>query len=173
MSTACAPRGPKSLLNPSKRCLACLLSHLLLTLFSIQYKLNKESGKAKQNATQEISATRSSRASCFSLLPQLVTDSSVSCSPLLAWLDPMEHRDLQASTHTYECCALALQYFLFLSGSMTWPFLRHWAHTNFISMLSNPGIIWLPRTLNNERSIIIENTFLKTAYKITIHFVPA
>lgn len=41
---------------------------------------------------------------------------------------------------THGCLALALQYFLFLSGSMTWPFLQHWAHTNCIFRLAGPNL---------------------------------
>lgn len=47
---------------------ACLLSHFLLTLFSVQYKLNKESGKAKQTATHEISAMRPSNTASLSFV---------------------------------------------------------------------------------------------------------
>lgn len=41
---------------------------------------------------------------------------------------------------THGCLALALQYFLFLSGSLTWPFLQHWAHTNCIFRLAGPNL---------------------------------
>lgn len=33
------------------------------------------------------------------------------------------------------CRALAVQYLRFLSGSLTWPSLQHWPHTNFIFRL--------------------------------------
>lgn len=137
--------------------------HFLLIFISTNWILNKESGKTKENTTCEACRTP---AVSFRFVRTTTIDFPVLASFLQAWLHAMECRDWQASTHTYECCALALQYFLFLSGSMTWPFLRHWAHTNFISILSNPGIIWLPSTLNNERPIITENNFLNQHIKL-------
>jgi len=52
---------------------------------------------------------------------------------------------------TYGCLAFALQYFLFLSGSLTWPFLQHWPQTNFIFKLSDPYFIWFPRILSQKK----------------------
>lgn len=53
---------------------------------------------------------------------------------------------------TYGCLAFALQYFLFLSGSLTWPFLQHWPQTNFIFKLSDPYFIWFPRILSQKNN---------------------
>lgn len=64
---------------------------------------------------------------------------------------------------TYGCLAFALQYFLFLSGSLTWPFLQHSPQTNFIFKLSVPDFIWFPRILsqknnnNNKRYFVSAN----------------
>lgn len=46
----------------------------------------------------------------------------------------------ERKSRTHVCLALALQYFLFLSGSLTWPFLQHWAHTNCIFRLTGPNL---------------------------------
>lgn len=41
---------------------------------------------------------------------------------------------------THECLALAVQYFLFLSASLTWPFLQHCPHTNCIFRFGGPNL---------------------------------
>lgn len=45
------------------------------------------------------------------------------------------------SGKTYRCLALALQYFLFLSGSVSWPFLQHCPHTNCILRFGGPNFL--------------------------------
>lgn len=39
---------------------------------------------------------------------------------------------------THGCLALAEQYFLFLSASLTWPFFWHWPHTNISFRFGGP-----------------------------------
>lgn len=42
---------------------------------------------------------------------------------------------------THWCLALAEQYFLFLSASLSWPFLQHWPQTNIIFRLGGPNLL--------------------------------
>lgn len=46
----------------------------------------------------------------------------------------------QRHPNTYVCLALAVQYFLFLSASLSWPFLQHWPHTNIIFRFGGPNL---------------------------------
>lgn len=43
--------------------------------------------------------------------------------------------------NTYVCLALAEQYFLFLSASLSWPFLQHWPQTNIIFRFGGPNFL--------------------------------
>lgn len=43
--------------------------------------------------------------------------------------------------NTYVCLALAEQYFLFLSASLSWPFLQHWPQTNIIFRFGGPNLL--------------------------------
>lgn len=42
---------------------------------------------------------------------------------------------------THVCRALAVQYFLFLSASLSWPFLQHWPQTNIIFRFGGPNLL--------------------------------
>lgn len=50
------------------------------------------------------------------------------------------HTVVQVSSvaETHGCLPLAEQYFLFLSASLTWPFLQHWPHTNISLRFEGP-----------------------------------
>lgn len=52
-----------------------------------------------------------------------------------SWYSFRQYSDVK----THGCLALALQYFLFLSGSVSWPFLQHCPHTNCILRLGGPN----------------------------------
>lgn len=43
--------------------------------------------------------------------------------------------------NTHVCLALAEQYFLFLSASLSWPFLQHWPQTNIIFRFGGPNLL--------------------------------
>lgn len=45
--------------------------------------------------------------------------------------------------NTHVCLALAVQYFLFLSASHSWPFLQHWPQTNIIFRFGGPNLLWV------------------------------
>lgn len=47
----------------------------------------------------------------------------------------------QRHPNTYVCLALAVQYFLFLSASLSWPFLQHWPQTNIIFRFGGPNLL--------------------------------
>lgn len=80
---------------------ARLLSHFLVTLFSVPYKLNKESSKAKQTARYpwNISSEIPQHRFLF-ICSQLITDFSASWSPLTHMTGPYGAQGL-TSTHTY------------------------------------------------------------------------
>lgn len=46
---------------------------------------------------------------------------------------------LKFKFNTHVCLALAVQYFLFLSASFSWPFLQHWPQTNIIFRFGGPN----------------------------------
>lgn len=43
--------------------------------------------------------------------------------------------------NTHVCRAFAEQYFLFLSASLSWPFLQHWPQTNIIFRFGGPNLL--------------------------------
>ena len=51
------------------------------------------------------------------------------------------HDSWETFLNTYVCLALAEQYFLFLSASLSWPFLQHWPQTNIIFRFGGPNLL--------------------------------
>lgn len=94
------------------------------------------------------------RSNCCPLFPFMGTYkhySSVFCPPgfrktedwlsddVLVWT--VNFSCIQRPVNTHVCLALAEQYFLFLSASLSWPFLQHWPQTNIIFRFGGPNLL--------------------------------